>query len=178
MSRGSEALTTVIASIAVGMIAKDPELTEALRKAAAEEEVPFEAGDINQTLLEMTSMDLLEAGQRLVSDRHEHREDTYHGLRAGAVIPVPHVEGAARESAAVLSLASYVTEFVHSVPGRLDAFNSWMKATHPDSIQDGQDLPHDQIVHADKVLTIMSKVAEQVAQTRGETLRTPGDQGS
>jgi hypothetical protein len=166
MSRGSEALTTVLASIAIGMIAKDPELIGRLRKEAAEEGVPFEADDISRTMLEMTSMDLLEAGQRLVSDPPgEHQR----GLRAGAVIPIPRIDGAAQESASALSVASYAIEFVHSVPGRLDAFHSWMRKEHPD-VTPGQDIPREQVEQADRLVTLMSKVAGKIADDRGEGL--------
>lgn len=182
MSRGSEALTLVLASVAMGMIATDPELLRQLRDAAAKADVPFPADDINGTLLGMAAMDLLAIGREKVSDQDDEDSHAGHvhallGMRTGMVIPMPQIEGAAQESASALSIASYATEFVHSVPGRLDAFRSWMRKEHP-TVADGQEISREQVEAADRVITLMAKVTEQIADDRGENLRMPEDQGT
>lgn len=172
MSNGSEALTAVLAATAISMIEQDKELIARLRTFAAEQGVPFDPDDISATLLNMASMDLLEYGRGLVSERPDDRDRHEH---LHAVIPMQDVPGAATVSAEALSIASFTTEYVHAADGVFEKFCQWMDTDHPGAVRAGHDIGRGQVEKADKTLTTMAAVAARIADAKDGELRPRGD---
>jgi hypothetical protein len=165
-------LANVAAMLAIDMIAEDQDLIKRLSEYAARREAPFDTGDLNAMVLTLLSATLLEEGRRIVSEP----EDGYqHELRAGAVIPVPKLEGAARESADALSIASFTTEFVHAAEGVFGQFLAWMGTAHPSATDNGSVVKQSQVERADRMLTTMAHVADHIAEARGE-VHVPHDE--
>jgi hypothetical protein len=161
MSRGSEALTMALTALAIKMVQEDPELIERLRQYAAKTDAPFEAADINGTLLELAYTDVLANAKSLIDgERHSHA----HAM-AGMVLPIPNGGRAAADSAEALAAASFAVEFIHSVPGRIDAFNSWMQAEHPNAVEGEEPMTTAELEAADQMLTFMARAAEKIAQS-------------
>ncbi len=97
--------------------------------------------------------------------RHEHRH------RETVVVPVPHMEDGAAKSAGALAAGSFAVEYLHAVPGVLEAFNAWMDEVHPGGKNHVATTA--ELKGADQVLTMMAHVAGKLAD--GKLEEVPGD---
>ncbi len=170
----AEAAALMMASLCISVVKDDPELVKRLRKLTRKSGAPFDDRQVSETALAMinlavTSMALRAAegggfGQR-AQGRHEHRH------RETVVVPVPHMEDGAAKSAGALAAGSFAVEYLHAVPGVLEAFNAWMDETHPGG--KNHVATTDELKGADQVLTMMAHVAGKLADGKPEEV--PGD---
>ena len=155
-----------VAITALDMIEADEELIKRLRDYATEQQgTPFKAGEVNSLILNVVGAELREVAMEALTgedDEDEPAQQPQVGPR-GLFIPIPRAEGAARESAYALGIASFTTEFVHAADGVLDQFIAWMDAVHPGKAGDPIDITRQQVEQADQTLTTMAHVADHIA---------------
>lgn len=158
----------MVAVLCMQLVREDPELIRRLQELGRKTGVPFDAGKLDEKALEMAEAGVTVVGQQLVRRR---------GAIRAFELPIPQIgPGSTAHAAGALAVGSFTTEYVHSVPGRVDAFASWMREHYP-AVTDELNIGQDTIEDADSMLTLMAHVAGRIADVEGETDDKQGDAG-
>jgi hypothetical protein len=158
-----ESIQTMLAAVAIGMIEKDPELTERFRAELASENCPIPADEIDRGTLQALNLSLTLRGAE------ELKAGTGRDVVAEAgigsfTVPVPRVEGGARVATAVLGLGGFLAEYMSKHPAAAARFQKWLDTEYPDS--GGGEITAGRYRHADRMLTMMAHVTDGIAEGR------------
>ena len=158
----------MIAVLCMQLVREDETLIAAVQQLARKTEVPFDPDKLDATALELAEAGVTVVGQQLIRRR---------GAIRAFELPIPQFgPGSTAHAAGAMAVGSFTTEYVHSVPGRVDAFASWMREHYP-AVTDELNIGQSTIEDADSMLTLMAHVAGRIADGEGETDDKQGDAG-
>ena len=168
----SEAMASMLAASAIGMIRDDPELLGRFRTELARTSCPIPAEKITPDMLRALEMALImRAGVEMKGGGIASE-----GQAMGVPIPVPQIEDGARYSVLSMGLGSFLAEYMAGHPDARALFNSWMTKERPGD-EPGREFTQGEFEVADELLTLMAAtVSEKMLAADDEDTVTVPDE--
>ena len=159
----AESLITMLAAVAVSLVKDDPELIERFRDRLRRENCPIPADEVTEGSLSALNIALTLRGADELRPGMAGELMAEQGIEA-LHVPIPQIEDGAARSAVALGLGGFAVEFLHKHPDLFAQFVNWLNGTYPSS--KGKEITADDMELADQLLTLMSAVANKVADQR------------
>lgn len=154
--KNTEALLSLMAAAAIGMIRNDPELTGRFKTELAGQECPVPADVITPEMLEAMDLALtLRAGNEMQEDRSELFSVSF---------PIPQIEDGAAKSSTALGLGGFLAEYMGKHSDAAHQFQNWLNGTYPGAAN--RPVSQDEYEGTDQLLTLMSGVARKLADSK------------